>query len=169
MLCIYNKTVSVNMRKSSDNWLILRKNDSASMTQIVEANIKQSRLRQKFLQLPVGAVRGHRRFWPRRIVKNPGGERFALSFPQQFRCGRRQDDFPCSRIGLGIPRYQPAAPVMATEYSYLLFHCMLLQEIRNVLFFGAEPQKCSLLFAPDRLRSAPEIGIRTQTFPRLSQ
>ena len=68
------------------------------VTQIVEANIKQSRLRQKFLQLPVGAVGVHRRFWPRRIVKNPGGEGFALSFPQQFRCGGRQDDFPCSRV-----------------------------------------------------------------------
>lgn len=135
------------MRKSSDNWLILRKNDSASMTQIVEANIKQSRLRQKFLQLPVGAVRGHRRFWPRRIVKNPGGERFALSFPQQFRCGRRQDDFPCSCIGLGIPRYQPAAPVMAMEYSYYNFTVCFYKRLGTSSFLALSRENilCYLL------------------------
>ena len=52
-----------------------------SMTQIVEANIGQSRLRQKFLQLPVGAVGGHRRFWPKRIVKNPGGRMICVFVP----------------------------------------------------------------------------------------
>ena len=42
-------------------------------------------------------------------MEYPGREGFTLSLSQQFHCAGWQYDFPCSRIGLGIPRYQPAA------------------------------------------------------------
>ena len=37
VLCIQNKKVPVNMRKSSDNQLIVRKNDSVGVPKLVEA------------------------------------------------------------------------------------------------------------------------------------
>ena len=60
------------------------------------------------LKQTLGDVRIHRSLWPKRIVKDPGREGFTLSLSQQFHCAGRQDDFPCSRIGFGIPRHKPA-------------------------------------------------------------
>ena len=76
------------------------------MSEVVEADIWQSSLRQKFLQLSVGTVGIHRGLRPKWIVKDPGRERFPLSIFQQLRCAGRQDDLPCAGVGLGISCHQ---------------------------------------------------------------
>ena len=79
------------------------------VSQIVETDVGQARFSQKFFQLTVGAVRINGSLRAKRMVENPRGKESLLPFPQDLSCAGRQDDFPRSSIGLGVPGHQPTA------------------------------------------------------------
>ena len=72
------------------------------MPQIVEADVRQSRLSQQGFKLLIGSTGIYRQFWVERVIEDPRGAVLALSFAEDLCCTGRQDDLPCSCISLGI-------------------------------------------------------------------
>lgn len=70
--------------------------------QIVEADVRQSHLSQQGFELLIGSTGIYRQFWAERVIEDPWGADLALSFAEDLCCTGRQDDLPCSRIGLGV-------------------------------------------------------------------
>ena len=70
--------------------------------QIVEADVRQSRLSQQGFELLIGSTGIYRQFWAERVIEDPWGAELALSFAEDLCCTGRQDDLPCSRIGFSV-------------------------------------------------------------------
>ena len=58
--------------------------------QIVEADVRQSRLGQQGFELLIGSTGIYRQFWAERVIEDPWGADLALSFAEDY----------CAIIGL---------------------------------------------------------------------
>ena len=98
------------MRKSSDKWLILRKNDSASMTQRVEGDaFSDPSFTQQGFETPIGRIGGNRSFRPEQVGENPFAESVPLPFPKDIRRTLREQNLALSPPSFRFARFKPTA------------------------------------------------------------